>query len=138
MGLVYETTWEMDGYFADLPALFQPRAFAAGYSLDFSDTGKQVYIRSEYALELRTKPKAKFQGSFVEHLRASLTLTVSYVVTPKRTSVSFLWESPLDYYPYGGGTRSSVVNSLVAEAKQFYQYLNEWVAAAEQKELEKE
>lgn len=77
---------------------------------------------------------ARLLWSNVERVWASLTLTVAYVLTPERTSVTFLWESPFSHY--GGHLRLSVLNRLCAEATQFCQYLNEWLAAAEQKELE--
>ena len=124
MAEVYTTTWKKAGFFPDLPKLLKPRILAEGYSLQSEDEGKQVYVKPGHGAKRWFGEPSQTQKS------ESATLTISYILFPQRTEVTFKWESC--YH-----CDTLIRNRFGNLAQGFYDYLNEWFEAVGQhKELD--
>jgi len=121
MGFIYSCQWEAEGFLGKLPNLLRPRILAEGYHLHAEDEGKQVYIQSDKALQ---KPRRGhfFHRITTEEIMQAMKLTVSYVLTPRKTTVLFTWDNP-----YGGiAEKTSWINGLRRRTETLIDYLDDW------------
>lgn len=116
MGVVKRREWTGEGFLERLPDLLRPRILAEGYQFHSEDEGKQVYIRSKYALKRRLRLMPD-----LDDLIRSMKLTVGYIRTPRKTTVVFTWESLLSKYK---GERTT--DWLREQGHVLTQYLDEW------------
>lgn len=122
MGSVYSCEWVAEGFFGRLPDLLRPRVLAAGYHLHTEDEGKQVYIRSEKALKKPRKTGFFFHRITSDEIMQAMKLTVSYVLTPRKTTVLFTWDNPYS----GIAEMDSWINWLRRQTGTLTDYLDEW------------
>ena len=122
MATVHQTEWVGEGFVQNLPRLLVPRMLAEGYCPVQENEGMQVFNRGK-----KVRPKLRWWQSVPtdEDIRKSYTLTISYVLTPQRTTVRFAWDNPWfpDWLP------QNERNRVLEEAKTFCAYLDDWWAA---------
>lgn len=121
---VYKATYSRNGFFRNIGDILRPRILAEGYDLRSSDEGKDVFARSP-------------QGPFPEWARAGATkkllrrfcLTTSYVRKPAKIEIAFHWDMDGEN-PYGD-EHNVCAGWCHQQAKDFFDYLNEWFDATE-------
>ena len=130
MGIIGKNEWVKDGFIQNLPELVKPRLLAAGWTLHAEDEGKQVYIRSKHAL--KRKRSSFFAMPRLEHIVASMKVTLGYVLSPKRTLIEFVWENGFSVCKVDMGKRlcREVQEWVDAQVAMLCAYLDEWFEAA--------